>query len=217
LGRGLEPGCTVPVHLMFVIVTVGLCLFMVIAVCEYLRFSIVLQMHLTVLLDALYIMYNYHCTLLSRSQHSSLPTQVKSSPFPSTHVRRSPFSPFKPKSKAFTKSLRHDRPWRPTNIPTIRIDVASDQPSASSYSNGSSSTGSAGVIVFKFATKYPSLRTMPLDSIGQNSKAALERESKKDEGKEREREREEADLRLVETVEVPNLPKYSVFGSDSRC
>jgi len=101
-------------------VTVGLCLFMVIAVCEYLRFSIVPQMHLTVLLDAVYIMYNYHCTLLSRPHYSSSPTQINSSPkslFPSTPVRRSPFSPFKPKSKAFTKSLRHDRPRRPTNIP----------------------------------------------------------------------------------------------------
>jgi len=57
---------------------------------------------------------------------------------------------------------------------------------------------------------------MPLDPIGENLKAALERERKEDEGKEREREREEADLRLVE-IEVPNLPKYSVFGSDSRC
>ena len=117
--RGLEPGCTVPVHLMFVIVTVNLRLFMVIAACEYLRFSIVPQMHLTVLLDALYIMYSYHCTLPSRSQHSSSPAQIKSSPkslLTSTPVRRSPFSPFKPKSKASTKSLRHGRPWRSTNI-----------------------------------------------------------------------------------------------------
>jgi len=45
----------------------------------------------------------------------------------------------------------------------------------------------AGFSVFKFATKYPSLRTMPLDSIGENLKAALEWERKKDEGKERER------------------------------
>jgi len=71
--------------------------------------------------------------------------------------------------------------------------------------------------VFKFATKYPSLRMVPLDPLGENLKAALEREREKDEGKEREREREEADLRLVETVKVLNLPKDSVFGSDSRC
>jgi len=70
--------------------------------------------------------------------------------------------------------------------------------------------------VFQFATKYPSPRMVPLDPLGENLKAALEREREKDEGKEREREREEADLRLVETVEVPNLPKYSGFGSDSR-
>ena len=68
----------------------------------------------------------------------------------------------------------------------------------------------------KFATKYPSLWMVPLDPLGENSKAALEREREKDEGKAREREWEEADLRLVETVEVPNLPKYSGFGSDSR-
>jgi len=40
LERGLEPGFTVPVHVMFVVVTVGLCLFKVIAVCECLCFSI---------------------------------------------------------------------------------------------------------------------------------------------------------------------------------
>jgi len=66
-GRELEPVCTVPVHLMLVVVTVGLCLFKVIAVCECLRFSILPQMQLTVRLDALYVMYNYRCTLLSRS------------------------------------------------------------------------------------------------------------------------------------------------------
>jgi len=71
--------------------------------------------------------------------------------------------------------------------------------------------------VFKFATKYPSLRVVPLDPLGENLKAALEREREKDEGKEREREREEAGLRPVETVQVPNLPKFSVFRSDSRC
>jgi len=77
--------------------------------------------------------------------------------------------------------------------------------------------------VFEFATKCSLLRTIPLDSIGENLKAALEREKKKDEGREREREREDADLGLVkgrnasgreETVEAPKLPKYSVFGSD---
>ena len=86
---------------MFVIVTVGLCLFKVIAVCECLRFSILPQMHLTTLFDALYVMYNYRGTLLSRSPHSPSPTQTKSSLkslFPSTPVRRSPFSPFKSKS-----------------------------------------------------------------------------------------------------------------------
>jgi len=64
---------------------------------------------------------------------------------------------------------------------------------------------------------------MPLDPIEENLNTALERERKKDEG--REREREEEDLRLVkgrnasggeETVEVPKLPKYSVFGFDYR-
>jgi len=79
--------------------------------------------------------------------------------------------------------------------------------------------------VFEFATKYSSLRTRPLDPIGENLKAALEREKKKDEGKEREREREEADLGPAKgrnasgrekTVEVPKWPKY-IFGSDYRC
>ena len=79
--------------------------------------------------------------------------------------------------------------------------------------------------MFEFATKYPSLRTVSLDLIGESLKAALERERKKDEGNEREREREEVDLGLVkgrnaggreETVEVPNLPKYSFFGSNYR-
>ena len=66
---------------------------------------------------------------------------------------------------------------------------------------------------------------MPLDPIGENLKAALERERKKDEGKGREREGEEVDLGLVkgrdasgreETVEEPKLPTYSVFGSEYR-
>jgi len=86
--------------------------------------------------------------------------------------------------------LRHGRPWPPTNIPTLKIDLAPNRSSASSYSNGSSITGSAGFAVFEFATKYSSLRTIPLDSIGENLKAALERERKKDEGNEREGERE---------------------------
>jgi hypothetical protein len=77
--------------------------------------------------------------------------------------------------------------------------------------------------VFEFAAKYPSLRTMPLEPIGENLKAALEREKKKDEVKER--EREEVDLGLVkvrnasrreETVTIPTLPKFSVVGSDQR-
>jgi len=198
LNRGLEPGCTVPVHLVLVIMTVGLWWCKVIAVCECPHFSILPRTHLTVLLDAPYVMYNYRCTLLSRSQHSSSPTQTKSSTnslFPSTPVRRLPFLPFKPKSNAFAKSLQHARPWPPTNIPTIKIDLASDQSSASSYSNGLSSTSSAG---FGFATKYPLLRTVLLDPIGENLKAALERERKKGKGKETEREREEADLGLVQ-------------------
>ena len=119
--RGLEPGFTVPFHVMFVIVTVGLRFFKVIVICECLRFLVLPHMHLTVLLDALYVMYNYLRTLLSRCQHSSSPTQTRSSPdslFLSTPVRHSPFSPFKPKFKAFPKSFRHGRPWPPTNIPT---------------------------------------------------------------------------------------------------
>lgn len=44
--------------------------------------------------------------------------------------------------------------------------------------------------MFEFATKYPSLRTQPLEPIGENLKAALEREAEKDEEEERERERE---------------------------
>jgi len=71
LDRGLEPRCGVPSHPIFVIVTVGLYLFKVIAVCECLRFLILPQMHLTVLLDAHHVMYNYRRTLLSRSPHSS--------------------------------------------------------------------------------------------------------------------------------------------------
>jgi len=196
LNRGLEAGCTVPVHLVLVIMTVGLWWCKVIAVCECPHFSILPRTHLTVLLDAPYIMYNYRRTLLSCSQHSPSPTQTKSSTnslFPSTPVHRSPFSPFKPKSKAFAKPLRHARPWPPTNIPTIKINLALDQSSASSYSNGSSSTSSAG---FGFATKYPSLWTVLLDPIGENLKAALEWERKK--GKEMEREREEADLGLIQ-------------------
>ena len=46
--------------------------------------------------------------------------------------------------------------------------------------------------MFEFAAKYPSLRTQPLEPIGENLKAALERETEKDEGEQREREREEA-------------------------
>jgi len=203
LGHGLEPGCVIPVTLMLVVVTIGLCLFKVIAV------------------YALYEMYKYRLALLSRSQHPSLPTHTKASGKSiSPPVRLSPLLPFKYKSKAFPKSPRQGRPWPPTNIPTIKIDLASDQSSASSYSNGSSGPGSAGFAVFEFAAKYPSLRTMPLDPRGENLKAALERERKKDE----EREREESDLGLVkgrdasmkEMVEVPTLPKYSVVGSHHR-
>jgi len=202
LRHGLGPGCTVPVDVMLVIVTVILCLFKVITA------------------YALYVMYKHRLTL-ARSQHPPSPTHKKSSPksiSPSTPTR---LSPFKPKFKAFAKSPRQGRPWPPTNIPTIKIDLASDQSSASSYSNGSSGTGSAGFAVFEFAAKYPSLRTMPLEPIGENLKAALEREKKKDEVKER--EREEVDLGLVkvrnasrreETVTVPTLPKFSVVGSD---
>ncbi len=52
--------------------------------------------------------------------------------------------------------------------------------------------------MFEFATKYPSLRTQPLEPIGENLKAALEREREKDEDEDEEREREEAaDLGLV--------------------
>jgi len=52
--------------------------------------------------------------------------------------------------------------------------------------------------VFEFAAKYPSLRTQPLEPIGENLKAALERETEKDEGEQRERERDEAaDLGLI--------------------
>ena len=224
LERGLEPGCTVPVNLMLVIVTVGLCLFKILAACKYLRCSLLPSTRLTVFLDALYVLYKYRRTLLSRSQHSS-PT-TKSSPkslSPSTPARLSPLSRFRAKSKAFPRSPRQGRPWPPPDIPTIKVDLASDQSSASSYSNSSSGPGSAGFAVFEFAAKYPSLRTVPLDPIGENLKAALEQERKKDEEKGRDREREEADLALVkvrnasgreETVEVPALPKYSVVGSD---
>lgn len=54
--------------------------------------------------------------------------------------------------------------------------------------------------MFEFAAKYPSLRTVPLDPIGENLKAALEQERKKDE--ERDREGEEADLGLVKGQNV---------------
>ena len=47
LEHGLELGCTLPVNLILVTVTVGLCLFKLIAACEYLRFSILPQAHLT--------------------------------------------------------------------------------------------------------------------------------------------------------------------------
>ena len=218
LEHGLEPGCVVPINVMFVIVTTGLCLFKIIAACKYLRFSTFPRMHLTILLDALYIMHKYRLALLSRSQQPFSPTQTKSgqkSLSPSAPVHRPSLSPFKPKYKTFPKSPRQGRPWPPTNIPTIKIDLASDQSSASSYSNGSSGPGSAGFAVFEFATKYPSLRTMPLDPIGENLKAALERE----------REREEADLGLVnernangrgKMVGVPTLPKISVAEPDQK-
>ena len=50
--------------------------------------------------------------------------------------------------------------------------------------------------MFEFAAKYPSLRTQPLEPIGENLKAALEREREKDddddlEEEERERERKQ--------------------------
>jgi len=178
LNHGLEPGCTVPVHLVLIIMTVGLWWCKVIAVCECPHSSILPQIHLTILLDAPYIMYNYRHTLLSHSQHSSSPTQTKSSTnslFPSMPIHHSPFLPFKPKSKAFAKSLQHACPWPPTNIPTIKIDLTLDQSSALSYSNGLSSTSSVG---FGFATKYPSLQTVLLNLIRENLKAALEQERK---------------------------------------
>jgi hypothetical protein len=205
LERGLEPGCTVPVDITLVLLTVGLCLFKIIAACEYLHFFNPSSSapKVNALLGALYVMYKYRLALLSRSQtrQSSSPTQTKFNPnslSPSTAARLSPFSPFKPKFKAFPRSARQGRPWPPTNIPTIKIDLASDQSSASSYSNGSSGAGSAGFAVFEFAAKYPSLRTVPLEPIGENLKAALERERRKDEQREgeREREREEVDLGL---------------------
>jgi hypothetical protein len=206
LEHGLEPGCTVPVGPMLVLLTVGLCLFKIITACEYIHnVQSFLKAHLTVLLGALYVMYKYRLALLSRSRlpPSPLPIQTKYNPkqplSPSTPARLSSFSPFKPRFKSFPKSARQGRPWPPRNIPTIKIDLASDQSDASSYSNGSSGTGSAGFAVFEFATKYPSLRTQPLEPIGENLKAALEQETKKDEQREREREREEAaaDLGLI--------------------
>ena len=149
-------------------------------------------------------MYKYRLTLLSRSQSPSR-TQTISRPKPLSSsttpapapARLAPFSPFKPRFKPFPKSAtRQGRPWPPRNIPTIKIDLASDQSSASSYSNGSSGTGSAGFAVFEFAAKYPSLRTQPLEPIGENLKAALEREREKDEDEDEERE-EVADLGLI--------------------
>lgn len=50
--------------------------------------------------------------------------------------------------------------------------------------------------MFEFAAKYPSLRTQPLEPIGENLKAALEREREKDEDEDEERE-EVADLGLI--------------------
>ena len=80
--------------------------------------------------------------------------------------------------------------------------------------------------MFEFAAKYPSLRTVPLEPIGENLKAALERERRKGEEEERDgEEEEEVDLGLVkgrnasgrvETVEVPTLLKYPVVGSDQH-
>ena len=76
--------------------------------------------------------------------------------------------------------------------------------------------------MFEFAAKYPSLRTVPLQPIGENLKAALERERRKGEEKERDGE-EEVDLGLVkgrnasgrvEFIELPTLLNYSVVGSD---
>ena len=52
--------------------------------------------------------------------------------------------------------------------------------------------------MFEFAAKYPSLRTQPLEPIGENLKAALEREREKDEDEDEERE-EVADLGLIKT------------------
>lgn len=136
-------------------------------------------------------MYKYRLTLSgSHSRQSPSATQATSSP-----TTTSPARP-KPRFKPFPKAARQGRPWPPRNIPTIKIDLASDQSSASSYSNGSSGTGSAGFAVFEFAAKYPSLRTQPLEPIGENLKAALEREREKDEdededeGRERERKQQ---------------------------
>jgi len=71
LDRGLEPCCTVQVHLMFVIVS-WLVFFQGHRVCECLRFSILPQMYLTVLLDAFHAMYNYRRAFLSRSPQNVL-------------------------------------------------------------------------------------------------------------------------------------------------
>ena len=135
-------------------------------------------------------MYKYRLTLLSGSQIQQSPsaaTQAISGPT-SSPAR---LSSFKPRFKPFSKSARQGRPWPPRNIPTIKIDLASDQSSASSYSNGSSGTGSAGFAVFEFAAKYPSLRTQPLEPIGESLKAALEREKEKDEDEDDEDEERE--------------------------
>ena len=144
-------------------------------------------------------MYNYRRTLLSRSQHSSSQSEVP--------VRRSPFSPFEP-------------PRRP---PLIKIDLASDQSKASSYTNGSSSNGSAGFAVFEFATKYPSLWTVPARPDRRESESGAgageeeRRGVRKGEGEEGGGVRASKGTECGwegETAEVPELPKNSVFRSD---
>lgn len=52
--------------------------------------------------------------------------------------------------------------------------------------------------MFEFAAKYPSLRTQPLEPIGENLKAALEREKEKDGDGDGDGE-EAADLWLIKT------------------
>lgn len=152
---GLEVGCRLPIPLSLILATTGLIAFKVGSIRTLqsfinLRFDLVLTEDYTIV--ALYVMYLYRRVLIRR-------THQRYNPKLTIHVP--------PKKNPFTlKNPREKRPWPPTNIPTIKIDLASDQSSASSYSNGSS--GGSAFAVFEFSGKYPSLsaQSPPLGSPG---------------------------------------------------